>query len=77
MAGVFRSYAYLPAMNIIETIERRATALTVDELAGLLNASPKTLYKAIRAGRLPAYRVAGIRLDPAEVAKWLRARSTI
>ena len=63
-------------MSIIEIIESRETALTVDELAGLLSASPKTLYKAIRSGRLPAYRVAGIHLDPAEVAKWLRDRST-
>lgn len=63
-------------MSIIEIIENRETAMTVEELAAYLNASPKTLYKAIRAGRLPAYRVAGIRLDPAEVAKWLRDRST-
>jgi len=43
---------------------------------GIVSASPKTLYKAIRAGRLPAYRVAGIRLDPTAVAQWLRERPT-
>jgi len=64
-------------MNIIETIENRETALTVDELGTLLNSSPKTLYKAISAGRLPAYRIGGcIRLDPHDVAEWLRDRHT-
>lgn len=38
--------------------------------------SPKTIYKAIKTGRLPAYRLGGIRLDPTEVATWLRSRHT-
>ena len=64
-------------MNLLETIETCETALTVDELGNLLNTSPKTLYKAIKAGHLPAYRVGGsIRLDPKEVAEWLRSRHT-
>ena len=64
-------------MNILETIENRETALTVDELGTLLNSSPKTLYKAISAGHLPAYRIGGsIRLDPHDVAEWLRDRHT-
>ncbi len=64
-------------MNIIETIENRTTALTVDELGTILNSSPKTLYKAINAGRLPAYRIGGsIRLDTQDVAQWLRDRHT-
>lgn len=64
-------------MNLLETLETRETALTVDELGRLLNTSPKTLYKAVKSGRLPAYRVGGsIRLDPTEVAEWLRSRHT-
>jgi excisionase family DNA binding protein len=64
-------------MSIIETIESMDTALTVEVLGRLLSASPKTLYKAVKSGRLPAYRIGGsIRLDPFEVAQWLRARST-
>ncbi len=64
-------------MAIIETIENRETALTVDGLATLLNSSPKTLYKAISAGRLPAVRIGGnIRLDPQDVARWPRDRHT-
>jgi len=64
-------------MTIAEIIEKRESALTVDELATLTTTSVKTLYKAIAAGRLPAYRIGGaIRLDPAETAAWLRERST-
>ena len=73
----FPKKAVIEYMNIIETIENRETALTVDELGTLLNSSPKTLYKAISAGRLPAYRIGGsIRLDPHDVAEWLRDRHT-
>jgi excisionase family DNA binding protein len=64
----------LAGMSIIETLETRDTLLTVEELGRLLSMSAKTLYKAIKAGRLPAYRVGGIRLDPYDVAEWLRER---
>ncbi|PSH02564.1 MAG: hypothetical protein CXZ00_16815 [Acidobacteria bacterium] len=64
-------------MNLIETVENWGKALRVEELAGLLSHSPKTLYKHIKAGSLPAYRIGGsILLDPSEVANWLRQRST-
>ena len=64
-------------MTLIETLENMNTALTVEVLSRLTAISPKTLYKAIKAGRLPAYRIGGsVRLDPAEVAQWLRDRST-
>jgi len=40
------------------------TLLTVERLGTLTDTSPKTLYKAIKAGTLPAYRIGGsIRLD--------------
>jgi len=64
-------------MTIVETIENMDTLLTVDVLSKLVTISEKTLYKAIKAGRLPGYRLGGsVRLEPAEVAKWLRQRST-
>ena len=63
-------------MGILETIENMDTLMTVESLGKLLAMSPKTIYKAIKAGRLPAYRLGGIRLDPAEVANWLRNRHT-
>lgn len=67
----------IPFMTLIEIIESNPNALTVEELATLVSQSPKTLYKAIDAGRLPAYRLGGsIRLDPHDVAEWLRNRRT-
>jgi len=64
-------------MSIIETIETRTTPMTVAELGSILGRSPKTLYKAIKSGRLPAYRIGGaITLDPVEVVAWLKARHT-
>lgn len=67
----------LPSMSIIETVANRSTAMTIEELGTLLSQSVKTLYKAVRAGRLPAYRIGGsIRLDPTDVAEWLRNRRT-
>jgi len=66
-----------PHMTIVETIEKMDSLLTVEMLGKLLSMSEKTLYKAIRSGKLPAYRLGGsIRLEPTEVAKWLRQRST-
>ena len=63
-------------MSIMDTIEKLDGMISVDELSRLLGVSSKTLYKAVKAGRLPAYRVAGIRLDPSDVARWLRDRHT-
>lgn len=64
-------------MSIIDIIESKEHALTIEEFATLMNQSPKTFYKAVKAGRLPAYRIGGsIRLDPQDLADWLRGRRT-
>ena len=64
-------------MIILETIEKMDTLLTVERLGRLTGTSPKALYKAIKAGTLPAYHIGGsIRLEPSEVAAWLRDRHT-
>lgn len=64
-------------MSLIETIESMDTLLNIESLGILLSTSPKTLYKAVKAGRLPAFRIGGsIRLDPSEVVQWLRERHT-
>ncbi len=70
-------FRLLQRMTIIETIEKMKTLMTVETLGNLTSTSQKTLYKAVKSGRLPAYRVGGsIRLEPAEVAEWLRDRRT-
>lgn len=64
-------------MGLIELIQSRQNAMTIEELATILSQSPKTLYKAVNRGSLPAYRLGGsIRLDPCDVAVWLRKRRT-
>jgi excisionase family DNA binding protein len=62
-------------MTILETLKNTDTLLTVEELSRLLTLSPKTLYKAIASGKLPAYHIGGAkRLEPSEVAEWLHNR---
>jgi excisionase family DNA binding protein len=63
-------------MTLIEKLETRSSALTVEEFSEMYNTSNKTIYKLIKAGKLPATRIGGIRIDPAEAAEWLRKRST-
>ena len=41
---------------------------TMEELSELISTSPKTLYKTIKTGKLSAYRLGGIRLEPMEIA---------
>jgi len=62
-------------MGIIEQIEQREGAMTVEELALILNCFSKTLYKSIKKGKLPSIRIGSlIRLCPQTVAEWLRSR---
>jgi len=62
-------------MDIIETIDNFSRALTVEELAGIVAVSEKTLYRHIRAGKLKAIKIGGqLRLNPKTTADWLRQR---
>lgn len=62
-------------MSILEQIEQRSSALRVNELAELLQVTPQHIYRLAAAGLIPCFRIEGaIRLDPKEVATWLRNR---
>ncbi len=62
-------------MGIVEQVENWQGAMTVDDLASLLKVSPKSIYKAIKKGRLPVIRLGSIiRLCPATTANYLRQR---
>lgn len=62
-------------MTILEQIEHRSTALRVNELAEMLQVTPQHIYRLASAGLIPCFRIEGaIRLDPQEVAGWLRNR---
>jgi len=53
-------------------IARRRNALTVGELAELLNASANYVYDPASAGQIPHCRIRGcIRFDPDKIALWL------
>lgn len=60
-------------MTLLQTIENRQGVLRVKELAAMLGVTPAHLYNQISLGFLPSVRIAGaIRLDPVEIAAWLR-----
>ena len=52
-------------------------ALTAKQLAGVLNISPKTVFKLAKAGRIPSFRVGtAVRFDPRLIVDWLRRQRT-
>jgi excisionase family DNA binding protein len=54
------------------------TAITVQQLATILQCSRGQIYKLIDEKRLPALKVGTlVRLDPAQVADWIRSKMTI
>jgi excisionase family DNA binding protein len=64
-------------MDLAESLEKRATALTVCDVAALLNVSERQVYKLASAGSIPSFRIGGsVRFDPASFAGWLRQRIT-
>lgn len=64
-------------MDIPETIETHNGAWTVNALAQLLGVSTKLLYKLIRQGRLPAFRIGTlVRLNPKTTGEWFRSQQT-
>jgi excisionase family DNA binding protein len=63
-------------MKLADQIAAMGRALTVEQLAELLQCSKKALYKMVIRGTLPCFRVGSmIRFDPDATAKWLRSHS--
>jgi len=53
-------------------------AITVQQLATILQCSRGQIYQLIEEKRLPALKVGTlVRLDPAQVADWIRSKMTI
>src|SRR5437763_17194845 len=62
-------------MTLIQALESRREALTVQEVADLLGVSDKHIYEMIADGRLPAFRVGrSVRIDPPHIADWPGAK---
>jgi excisionase family DNA binding protein len=57
-------------------LEQRKGFITVEEFAGELQVSQRSIYRLVKKGILPAVRVGGqIRLEPVTTAQWLRQRT--
>lgn len=62
-------------MKLADQIAAMQQALTVEQLAALIQCSKKALYRMIQRGTLPHFRVGSmVRFDPEATAQWLRAR---
>jgi excisionase family DNA binding protein len=63
-------------MSIIEKISSIDHAISVAELASLLNLGRTAIYDMVHRGAIPSFRVGySVRFDPHEIAEWLRDRS--
>ena len=62
--------------TIIERLMMQRQALSLSQVASLLNLGLNTVYTMARAGRLPAYKLGStLRCDPVELSRWLRDRA--
>ena len=60
-------------MDLADSLPQRATALTVSDVASLLNISQ--VYKLAADGRIPCFKIGNsVRFDPAPFAAWLRQK---
>jgi excisionase family DNA binding protein len=59
-------------------VEAFENAITVQQLATILQCSRREIYKLVEQRRIPALRVGTvIRLDPGQISEWLRSKMTI
>jgi excisionase family DNA binding protein len=62
-------------MNLADSLDTRTKALTVPEVAELLNISERQVYKLAASNRIPSFKIGGsVRFDPSTFAAWLRQR---
>ena len=61
--------------SVLKILDLRGTAMTVDEVATLLNVSPRHIYQLVKDGKMPHFKIGGVvRLNPDEVKAWLDGR---
>jgi excisionase family DNA binding protein len=64
--------------SIADRLRSSDSALSVSELAHILNIAPLTLLRWVKAKRVPFFRLGRtIRFCPALVARWLQERETV
>jgi excisionase family DNA binding protein len=63
------------AVNLADSLDGRTNALTVSDVAELLNISVRQVYKLAAENRIPCFRIGGsVRFDPSAFAAWLRQK---
>ena len=61
--------------GLADSLDRKTSALTVSDVAELLNISQRQVYKLVAEHRIPCFKIGGsIRFDPFAVALWLRQK---
>jgi len=62
-------------VNLADHLDGRTNALTVSDVAELLNISERQVYKLAAENRIPSFKIGGsVRFDPAAFAAWLRQK---
>ena len=63
------------AVNLADSLDGRTSALTVSDVAEILNISERQVYKLAAENRIPSFKIGGsVRFDPAAFAVWLRQK---
>jgi excisionase family DNA binding protein len=63
-------------VSLGDFLDKRATALTVSEVAEILSISERQVYKLASEGVIPSFRIgSSIRFDPSHIAAWLRQKA--
>jgi excisionase family DNA binding protein len=62
-------------VGLADSLDRKTSALTVADVAELLNVSERQVYKLVAEHRIPCFKIGGsIRFDPFGLALWLRMK---
>jgi excisionase family DNA binding protein len=59
-------------ISLVDSLHGKVRALTVSEVATLLNVSERQVYKLAAEHRIPCFKIGGsIRFDPHAIGAWL------
>jgi excisionase family DNA binding protein len=66
------------ALGLADSLDGKTRALTVADVAELLNISERQVYKLVSEYRIPSFKIGGsVRFDPCAVAVWLRQKMAL
>ena len=63
---------------MLEELKTRRKAMTVREVADILNLSQREIYKLAASNQIPHFKIgSSVRFDPASVLTWLESRALV